>query len=415
MSRTGNIMKYTNFIATRYLFEKKRISLISTLTLISIVGVTLGTALLIVVLSVFNGFFDVVKGLLLSYDPDIRIEAAAGNRLNIDPERLQQINELPEIKAISSYISGRALLTQHGKNDQILRIKGINLNEYFKITDLEQKISRGESDLSIKNRLPGVLLSEQLMTSLRLRVGATVTLMSSAGMEKALTHFTAPNIYRFEVRGSYTMEKSFNEAIAFISMEAGQRLMNMQHNITGIDVKLREHNRANEVKKELQALLGNNYKVSTWYDLQKPLYDVMNLEKWGAFFILMIIVLVAILNIVGSLTMIVIQKKRDIGVLRTIGLTRRDIRNIFLKQGLYIGLSGCIIGGTTGLLLTWLQGRFGIVGLSDSFIIDAYPVSINPLDICLILSGSLILCVLASWYPAARATLVEPANAVRYE
>jgi len=408
-------MKYTNFIATRYLFEKKRISLISTLTLISIVGVTLGTALLIVVLSVFNGFFDVVKGLLLSYDPDIRIEAAAGNRLNIDPERLQQINELPEIKAISSYISGRALLTQHGKNDQILRIKGINLNEYFKITDLEQKISRGESDLSIKNRLPGVLLSEQLMTSLRLRVGATVTLMSSAGMEKALTHFTAPNIYRFEVRGSYTMEKSFNEAIAFISMEAGQRLMNMQHNITGIDVKLREHNRANEVKKELQALLGNNYKVSTWYDLQKPLYDVMNLEKWGAFFILMIIVLVAILNIVGSLTMIVIQKKRDIGVLRTIGLTRRDIRNIFLKQGLYIGLSGCIIGGTTGLLLTWLQGRFGIVGLSDSFIIDAYPVSINPLDICLILSGSLILCVLASWYPAARATLVEPANAVRYE
>jgi len=408
-------MKYTNFIATRYLFEKKRISLISTLTLISIVGVTLGTALLIVVLSVFNGFFDVVKGLLLSYDPDIRIEAAAGNRLNIDPERLQQINELPEIKAISSYISGRALLTQHGKNDQILRIKGINLNEYFKITDLEQKISRGESDLSIKNRLPGVLLSEQLMTSLRLRVGATVTLMSSAGMEKALTHFTAPNIYRFEVRGSYTMEKSFNEAIAFISMEAGQRLMNMQHNITGIDVKLREHNRANEVKKELQALVGNNYKVSTWYDLQKPLYDVMNLEKWGAFFILMIIVLVAILNIVGSLTMIVIQKKRDIGVLRTIGLTRRDIRNIFLIQGLYIGLSGCIIGGTTGLLLTWLQGRFGIVGLSDSFIIDAYPVSINPLDICLILSGSLILCVLASWYPAARATLVEPANAVRYE
>ncbi|NBC03463.1 MAG: FtsX-like permease family protein, partial [Bacteroidetes bacterium] len=172
---------------------------------------------------------------------------------------------------------------------------------------------------------------------------------------------------------------------------------------------------AEEVKADLQGIIGNEYMIETWYDLQKPLYDVMYLEKWGSYFILMIIVLVAVLNIVGSLTMIVIQKKRDIGVLISMGMTPKKIKKIFQSQGLQIGLIGCGIGGVIGIALTLAQQEFGLVKLSSSFIIDAYPVAIQISDIVIVLIGTMLLCLLASWYPAARAASVEPADAVRDE
>jgi lipoprotein-releasing system permease protein len=182
-----------------------------------------------------------------------------------------------------------------------------------------------------------------------------------------------------------------------------------------MDIKLYDNEDAADVKKELSAMLGPDFKISSWYDLQKPLYDVMYLEKWASFVILILIVIVAVLNIIGSLTMIVIQKQRDIGILMSMGYSQAGIKSIFRKQGLYIGLIGCGIGGALGLLLSWAQMKFGLVKLSSAFIIDAYPVLISLLDVIIILSCSLVLCVLASWYPAHRASQVQPADAVRYE
>ncbi len=182
-----------------------------------------------------------------------------------------------------------------------------------------------------------------------------------------------------------------------------------------MDIKLHNNEDADKVKEELSAMLGPDFNISTWYDLQKPLYDVMLLEKWGSFIILILIVIVAVLNIIGSLTMIVIQKQRDIGILISMGYSQSGIKSIFRKQGLYIGLIGCGIGGTLGLLLSWAQMKFGFVKLSSAFIIDAYPVQIRPMDVAIILIASLLLCVLASWYPAHRASKVQPADAIRYE
>jgi lipoprotein-releasing system permease protein len=189
----------------------------------------------------------------------------------------------------------------------------------------------------------------------------------------------------------------------------------MQNEITGLDLQLTDTDRAEHVKEELQQMLGPDYRLQSWYDLQKPLYDVMYLEKWGSYLILMIIVLVAALNIVGSLTMIVIQKKKDIGVLISMGMTPKKIKQIFISQGIQIGIIGCGIGGVLGVFTAWLQQEYGLVKLTSSFIIDAYPVSIQPLDIALVVGGSLILCLAASWYPATRAACVEPADAVRGE
>ncbi|MGD8426919.1 MAG: ABC transporter permease [Balneolaceae bacterium] len=409
-------MKTTGFIARRYLFSKKHISLISTLTVISITGVTIGTALLIVVLSVFNGFFNVIKGLLLKNDPDIRIESVESDSFLYTGDMQKKLEGIPEITASASYVKGKALLAFERNRNKVVEVKGIKPEEYFRINNMSGNVTTGSIDLGVRDKKPGILMNEQLMADLNLHVGDLVVLLSADGMRKSLTQFSLPRSYRFEVRGVYSrLQIAAEGPSVFIDKEAGQRLFEMRNKISGIDLRLQKTEQASSIKERLEHILGSGFSVSTWYDLQKPLYDVMYLEKWSSYLILMIIVIVAVLNIVGSLTMIVVQKNRDIGVLLTMGFTPSDIKSMFMRQGLYIGLIGGGCGGGLGLLLSWLQKQYGLIKLSSAFIISAYPVSISLWDVSVVLLGSLLLCILASWYPAKRASLVQPADAVRYD
>jgi lipoprotein-releasing system permease protein len=269
--------------------------------------------------------------------------------------------------------------------------------------------------MSVRDRKPGVIMHEQLRSELLLSVHDEIALLSAAGMRKALTQITVPRTYRFDVRGAYTLQQIADNPKVFVDIDAARRLFNARNSISGIDIKLTNNEDAARIKEKLEEELGSTYKISTWYDLQKPLYDVMYLEKWGAYIILMIIVVVAVLNIIGSLTMIVIQKRRDIGILISMGYSKASIKAIFRKQGLYIGLIGCGIGGLLGFFLCWLQAEFGLIKLSSAFIIDAYPVDLQILDVTIILLGSLGLCLAASWFPSKRASEIQPAEAVRYE
>jgi lipoprotein-releasing system permease protein len=408
-------MDISGFIAKRYLFSRKYVSLISTLTYISIAGVTIGTALLIVVLSVFNGFFDVVKSLLLSFDPDIRIESNEGATFIYTDEIQQELNDIPEITNLTPFVVGKALLTSEDEETKVVEVKGVDKETFINMVNIEQSITSGVFDLEVRNRKPGIIIHEQLRGELYLAMNDEVALLSAAGMRKALTQITVPRSYRFDVRGAYLVQSVASSPSVYVEIDAARRLFNARNAVSGIDLKLVDNQGAEAVKAILEESLGPQFKVSTWYDLQKPLYDVMYLEKWGAYIILMIIVVVAVLNIIGSLTMIVIQKKRDIGILVAMGYTTQKIKTIFQKQGLFIGLIGCGIGGSLGFLMCWLQQEFGLIKLSSAFIIDAYPVDIRLFDVTVILIGSLLLCLLASRYPANRAAEVQPAEAIRYE
>lgn len=408
-------MNSTGFIARRYLFSRKSISLISTLTGISVTGVTIGTAVLIIVLSVFNGFFEVIKGLLLNNDPHIRIESTEGTAIHFDKKLQNKLKSIPQIQTISPYITGKALLVLNNNTNRVVTVKGIDLQSEEILNHLKSNITTGQLGLSVVDHTPGLLVSNRLKTQIGIRLGAQVALLSAEGMQSALTQFTVPSITRLKVRGLYSMVSIVGKPPVYVALNTAQRLFEHRNSITGIDIWLKNSDQAQAVKAKLQSKLGKKFEISTWYELKKPMYDVMRLEKWGAYFILMIIVLVAVLNIVGSLTMIVLQKNRDIGVLLTMGYTPSDIKKIFLKQGLLIGLIGCGLGGIIGLVLSWLQKVYGLIELSGSFIINAYPVSIHASDVILVLAGSLILCLLASWYPAKRAAEVEPADAVRFE
>jgi lipoprotein-releasing system permease protein len=204
----------------------------------------------------------------------------------------------------------------------------------------------------------------------------------------------------------------------FVGLEEAQRLFRTGSQVTGIDLRLDNLERASAVKAALQERLpGNRYAVQTWYDLQQSLYDVMRLEKWGASAILGLIVIVAAFNIVGSLTMVVIEKRQDVGVLQAMGVSASNVRRIFLYEGALIGAVGTGAGLVLGLGLALLQKHFELVPMAQaqSFLIDAYPVSIQPLDIVLISVVSFGLCVLAALYPAARAAAIEPARAVQMD
>lgn len=408
-------MNIIRFISGRYLFSKKHVSLISGLTAISIAGVTLGTALLIIVLSVFNGFFEVIRGYLLSFDPDIRIELMDETVMPFDPDLLSRVGEHPDVVNVAPFVEGKVMITFQNDRNEVIVVRGIERDSHIRLDDLKESVHTGEFNLSVQNGLPGVVLSESLMNRYRINPGDEIALLSTSGMRRALTQFSAPRMSRFQARGSYSMQQIIDGDIAYIDITAAQRLFNMRNEISGFDIELTDTDKAESVKRDLQAILGDEYRIQTWYDLQKPLYDVMYIEKWGSYFILMIIVLVAVLNIVGSLTMIVIQKQRDIGILMSMGMTPKNIKKIFRSQGIQIGLIGCGIGGTLGILLSLAQKEFGLIALSSSFIIDAYPVAINPWDVLIVLAGSMFLCLMASWYPATRAASTQPADAVKDE
>lgn len=408
-------MNIIRFISRRYLFSRKHISLISVLTSISIAGITLGTALLIIILSVFNGFFDVIRGFLLSFDPDIRIEMAEVNSMPYDPTLINRIQDHPDVVQVAPYVEGKAMLISEGNQNDVVIVRGIERTSHIRISDLEKSVQNGVFDLSVQNNRPGVVVNNTITNRYGLNPGDEVALLSTAGMRRAITQFSSPRVSRFQTRGSYNIEQIIDDDIVYIDMGAAQRLFNKQNEISGLDLQLTDTDLAEDLKQHLEQSLGEEYIIRTWYDLQKPLYDVMYIEKWGSYFILMIIVLVAALNIVGSLTMIVIQKKKDIGVLISMGMTPQKIKKIFISQGIQIGIIGCGIGGVLGVIAAWVQQEYGLVKLTSSFIIDAYPVAIQPLDIALIIVGTILLCIGASWYPATRAARVEPADAVRDE
>lgn len=410
-------MNLITLIARRYLFSRQHISLVSTLTLISISGVTIGTALLIIVLSVFNGFFSLIKDLLLTYDPDIRIERAEGGFMDMAQFAAFALENHPEIVSIEPYLEGKALLAYKGNTEKVVVVKGVS-DSYFKAGSFESTASSlVQADLGVLNGRPGILFSDKLLHQLRLDKGDGVSLLSAKGIQRSFTQLGGPRLFQFEVRDSYELPQVVDASIVFISLEAAQRLFFIRNQASGYDIKLKAHEKAEDVAAELRSLIGDDFRVSTWYDLQKPLYDVMYLEKWGAYVILMIIVLVAVLNIVGSLSMIVIQKKRDIGILQALGMDQYQIKAIFQRQGALIGLIGCGIGGGLGLLLSWLQDHYGFVKLlgAESFIISSYPISIQAMDVSLILVGSFLLCMVASYLPAKAAMRIEPSEAIRYE
>jgi len=411
-------MGYRFLVARRYLASRRQISLISAITGISVVGVALGVAALITVLSVMNGFYDVVRDLLVSLDPHVRIVST--NADGIEAAGVPALSEaalgLPHVTEASAYVEGRALLVHEGQREanRVVIVRGVDPATFHRIVP-----ARGVFDLDSQGAVIGLGLGERLglMPRTEDRSGDQIALFSAAGIGRMLTRFFAPPpLERFEIRGHFMLEPTYDNTHVFVGLSDAQRLFQMRETVSGIDLRLDDLDHATATRRVLQQVLDPDlYQVQTWYDLQKSLYDVMRLEKWGASIVLVLITIVAAFNIVGSLSMVVIEKRRDVGVLQAMGASRRDIGQIFLLEGVLIGGLGTGIGFVIGLGLALAQKYFELVPLfgAESFVIDAYPVSIRFLDLIAIGVASFSLCMLAALYPAHRASRLMPARALQ--
>ena len=410
-------MKFENFIAKRYVISKNKLNFISIISILSTIGIMIGVAALIVVISVFNGFSSLVTSYLISFDPDLQIRIISKDNANYTINLEEQLKKIDYVKGYSPFVSGKVLAYRE-QLTQVINLKGIQTLNNNDIYDIKSKLIFGEYDLENGKQLPKAILGLPLADRLQTIVGDTISLISPFGIEKSILQYTLPKTQKFIVTGIYNSKNNkYDSEYIFSDLKTSQTLLGYNNNYQGFDVKLDDISNAFSVKENLQTKLQSNiFSIDTWYDFHKDLYSVMQIEKLVAYLILSLIIAVATFNILGSLTMSVIQKKRDIGILRSMGVTENSTKRIFMYEGLLIGILGTAAGLLLGLFVYFLQIQYKIYPLDPTqYKIDALPIQINFLDFIIITFISLLLSYFASYFPAKRAAKVNPLKAIKWE
>jgi len=410
-------MKLERFIARRYLISKHKINFITIISFLSIAGITLGVAALIVVLSVFNGFGNLVTSFLRSFDPDIRIESINPDN-KYDPKFFaQHLSEIKNIKSWAPYVEGKVVAVR-GRETQVINLKGITEESGRTIYELKKNVIFGRYDLGEKNGTDNIILGLRLADRLECLIGDTVTIISPAGIEDVIAQTSLPLMKSFVVSGIFSSNNNeYDESFMFTNLHSAQHIFKLSNRIQGIDIRLDNINNSSKVKEKILTFVScDDYNTKTWYDFHSELYTVMQIERWSAYIILSLIIAVATFNILGSLSMSVIEKKRDIGILNSMGADKKSIIKIFMYEGLLIGLIGTAAGSILGYLICYLQIKYKIYPLDPTqYKIDALPLQVQLSDFFFIAGMSLLLSFFASLLPARRAAKVNPLEAIKWE
>jgi len=403
------------FIAKRYLFSKRKISFITVISAISVIGVTIGVAAMIIVLSVFNGFHNKVSSILIGFDPHIRIESKNGPKMENYESVLGSIKSMG-ISNSSPFTLNKGMLTKKNSN-KVIFIKGVDEESVDKVSGVKDITGLGEFNLKNDGDFGGIVLGLALADQLTSYIGDTITILSPVGLEYSLTQFVEPITKEFIVRGIFDSDnREYDSKYAYISISNAQNLFKLNNSVSGVEIRLNDINKSDETKVSIQNTLGDKYNVLTWYDLHLDFYSILKIERWVAFIILSLIIAVASFNILGSLTMTVIEKKRDIGILKAMGASDNIITRIFLFEGLVVGFIGMFAGSFIGAAVIFAQKWFEFYKLDSSvFKINALPVMIDVTDFIFVSLAALLLCFLASLYPARRAAKLNPVESIRWE
>ncbi len=410
-------MKFESFISKRYLISKHKINFITIISLISITGITIGVAALIVVLSVFNGFGSLVTSFLINFDPHVRVEIISPEGFGHQKEISNDIKKISDVKMFAPFVSGKVLAYKAGLT-QIVNLKGIVEKSGNDIYGIKKSMLFGSYNISSGNGLPHVILGLTLADRLQTLIGDTLTIVSPVGIEQAITQFSMPKTQKFILSGIYSSNNNeYDGSYIFTNLKTAQNILGYNGKVQGYDIRLDNINESNNVKAKLDKMLNPKlYNVSTWYDFHKELYTVMKIERWSAYIILCLIIAVATFNILGSLSMSVIEKRRDIGILRSMGASEKSILRIFMYEGLLIGVIGTIAGALLGYFICFLQLHYKIYPLNPTeYKIDALPLQIRISDFFFITGASMLMSFLASLFPAKRAAKVNPLEAIKWE
>jgi ABC-type lipoprotein release transport system permease subunit len=397
-------MKLAFNIALRYLFAKKSQNIINVISMISVIGILTGSAALIVVLSVFNGLHGFIGSLYSSFDPDIKVSTVKGKVFSLDSVDVDKIKNIPGIASYSEILEDNALL-KFGKRQMPGTIIGVDDN-YHKVTGIDTIMYDGNFRTKYKNENQGVL-GYVLADQLSVRLNFVTPLSMYAPRRTGRINMANPqNAFRTEYIspvGIFMVKQiEYDSQYLIINIAQARRLFEYDSTVvSSLILKLKDYNRAGDIKKQLNAILGNGFKIADRQEQHAAFYKMMQLEKLMAFLILSFILLIAAFNIIGTLSMLIFEKKESIFTFRSMGATKRMITRIFLFEGWMISLVGVAAGLVMGIVLVLIQQNYGLLKFQGggSFIVDAYPVALDWTDVIVVLVTVSTIGLLGAWYP----------------
>ena len=409
-------MSFEFFVARRYLFSHRKQAFIYVISLMSIIGVALGVAALVVVLGVYNGLTTDMRdkilganahGIVLSYIPD-----AFGK----NPGLRDEILRTPGVTGATPFIYTEVMLSS-GDGVKGLMLRGVDPRTAPGVLSMLKAIKKGSiNGLVTGDGTPGIIIGEELAKHIGLGMGSRVNLLSPSG-EKTTAGFQ-PRIRPFEVAGIFkTGMYEYDSSLAFVTLDAARELLGLDPGfLSGIEITVDDVYRADEITKELTDNIGNPFYARSWMDMNANLFAALKLEKIGMFILLIMVVLIGSFSIVATLVMLVMEKTRDIAVMMSMGATRKMIRRIFMYQGTIIGFVGTMLGYALGLTVGYLLKRYQFIKLPENvYTLDHLPIIITVPDVLIIGGAAMLLCFLSTLYPARQASRLKPADALRYE
>ena len=399
-------MNFPFFIARRYLFSKKSTHAINVISGISIVGVAVATMALVVTLSVFNGFHDLVASFFTDIDPQLKVVPVEGKTVAADDPVLTEIRQLPQIDVATECVEDMALAIYKGRQAMVV-IKGVEDN-FDQLTHIKEiPLGDGEYELHAADMfygIPGIRLAEQLGTGYLYEEPLKVYAPRREGqlnMANPMDGLVEDELYSPGVIFQVSQSK-YDKNYILTSIDFARRIFEQQGMISALELRLKPGSNFERVKSEIKDIAGDKYYVKDRFEQQDDTFKIMKIEKLMAYIFLTFILMIACFNIIGSLSMLIIDKKDDVVTLRNLGASDKQIVRIFLFEGRMISAIGAVLGIILGLALCWAQQTFGLVKLgssSASFVVNAYPVSVHPEDVILIFITVLVVGFLSVWYP----------------
>lgn len=394
-------MNLSAFVARRYLFSKKSHNIINIISAISLVGVMVCTMALIIVLSVFNGFDSLIKSMFSNFDPDIKITPAQGKVFDPQTDTLRRISQLNYVDCVCETLEENVLL-EYDKHMQPATLKGVS-EQYSRLTGIDTTIISGEFVLNNGRRQMAVLgagLAYYLSVNVNFISSIRIYVPKRNGRISMNPERAFSNSYIFP-SGIFAIQQEIDNRYMIVPIDFARNLLDYSTQVSALELKLKPGTDRDRARDEISAMVGSDYVVRTQYQQHEMLYKVMKSEKFAIFLILTFILIIGSFNMIGSLSMLIIDKKNDIATLNSLGFDRKGIQRIFIYEGWIISIGGAILGLLLGLLVCWLQQTYGFLKLDSmgTFVVSNYPVKIVWTDLLLALATVVVIGLLASWYP----------------
>lgn len=410
-------MGYELFIARRHLHSKSALGFVPIISLISVLGVFVGVMALLVVLAVMNGFEQEVKSRITGTNAHVILLRYGNEPFEPTEELLEEVRSVEGVVGLSPFVYTKTMI-QIGDDQDGIVLKGIDPERENEVSDLLKRTIPSDADLSWEEgKAPPLLLGTELGLDLGALSGETVVLASFTNT--ARTPFgTVPKMRRFRVAGTFDSGMyEYNSTMALAPLRAAQEFLGMGENVTGVAIRVDDAYRAPEIADRILAKVGHPpYRANNWIFLNRTLFSWMSTEKRVMFVILGLVILVAAFNIASTLIMVVMEKTREIGVLKSMGASIRSVLTIFVLEGLAIGAVGTSLGLAGGYLLCWLLEKYKFIPLpGDIYFIDSLPVRMEAIDFVQVAAAAMAICLVATLYPAWKASRLEPVRAIRYE